>query len=59
MGHRPLLTEARKADIVFLNLGGGETEIFLGREKKKKKDIDVLMLERMEKKKSNYFFEGL
>lgn len=54
-GHRPLPTEASKADVIFLKLGGGERETFLGR--KKKKVIDVLMLEGMEKKKSNYFLE--
>lgn len=37
----------------------GRNRNLSGEREKKKKDIDVLMLERMEKKKSNYFFEGL
>lgn len=53
-GHRPLPTEASKADVIFLKLGGGERETFLGGEKKKV--IDVLMLEGMEKKSQTIFW---
>lgn len=52
-GHRPLPTEASKADVIFLKLGGGERGTFLGKKEKGYRCADA---GRNGKKKSQTIF---